>query len=133
MSDERSTGLRTATDPSNLPPPRGGRVEWDRVAGMLVGLAVGDSLGNTSESMPPSARRALHGEIRNYLPNRHAGGRLVGLPSDDTQLAFRTLEQLLEDGAVVPEHLAEKFSSAPIFGMGSTVRAFLRMFEETGD
>jgi ADP-ribosyl-[dinitrogen reductase] hydrolase len=127
------TGLRTATDPSKLAPPRGGPVDWDRVAGMLVGLAVGDSLGNTSESMVPSRRRAIHGEIRNYLPNLHAGGQCVGLPSDDTQLAFRTLEQLLEDGTLVPQRLAERFSSTRIFGMGSTVRAFLRKFEETGD
>lgn len=27
-----------------LPPP-----EWDRVEGMLLGLAIGDSLGNTSK------------------------------------------------------------------------------------
>ena len=117
--------LRSATDPSTLPAPDGGPVGWKRVAGMLVGLAVGDSLGNTSESQVPQQRRATHGEIRDYLPNWHAEGRLVGLPSDDTQLAFWTLEQLIEDGALVPERLAKRFSSGSIFGMGQTVRAFV--------
>jgi len=92
---------------------------------MLLGLAIGDSLGNTSESEVPRTRRATHGEIRDYLPNRYAAGRCVGLPSDDTQLAFWTLEQLIDDGGLVPEHLAQKFSSRPIFGIGQTVRAFV--------
>jgi ADP-ribosylglycohydrolase len=126
-------GLRAAFDPSTLPPPLGGPVDWDRVAGMLLGLAIGDSLGNTSESMFPRERARTDGEIRDYLPNRYAGGRRVGLPSDDTQLAFRTLEQLLEDGRLVPERLAGKFAADPIFGKGQTVSAFLDAFGETGD
>ncbi|MBM4419122.1 MAG: ADP-ribosylglycohydrolase family protein, partial [Chloroflexi bacterium] len=35
------------------------------------GLALGDSLGNTSEALVPGVRAALYGEIRDYLPNRH--------------------------------------------------------------
>lgn len=63
----------------------------DRIRGMLLGLAIGDALGNTSEGMLPSDRHSRYGEIRYFLPNHHAGGREVGLPSDDTQLAFWTL------------------------------------------
>jgi ADP-ribosylglycohydrolase len=59
-----------------------------RIRGMLLGLAIGDALGNTSEGMLPDERKTRCGEIRDYLPNRHADGRRVGLPSDDTQLAF---------------------------------------------
>ncbi len=51
---------------------------------MLLGLAIGDALGNTSESQAPAERRARYGEIRDYLPNGYAEGRRVGLPSDDT-------------------------------------------------
>lgn len=105
--------LKTAFDPLTLPAPTPGDVPWDRVAGMMVGLAIGDSLGNTSESMTPADRRRAHGEIRDYLPNWHTKGRRVGLPSDDTQLAFRTLEHLLEDGELIPERLADALASGP--------------------
>ena len=114
------------------PAPASACRPWDRVRGMLLGLAIGDALGNTSEGLLPSQRRERHGEIRDYLPNHHAGGRLVGLPSDDTQLAFWTLEQLIEDGELVPGNLARRFCSGRIFGLGSTVRAFLERFNEQG-
>lgn len=91
----------------------------------MLGLAIGDALGNTSESMLPTERRQQYGEIRDYLPNCHAGGRAVGLPSDDTQMAFWTLEQLIEDGGYVPANLARRLASGRIFGIGSTVREFL--------
>lgn len=118
--------LRSAVDPGTLeaPPPRI-TPAWDRVEGMLLGLAIGDGLGNTSESMTPRERHAAHGEIRDFLPNWWAGGRRVGLPSDDTQLAFWTLEHLLDAGRLDPEELAAAFASRRIFGIGSTVRAFL--------
>ena len=47
----------------------------DRARGMLVGLAIGDALGNTTESLNANDRRRSHGEIRDYLPNSCAGGR----------------------------------------------------------
>src|SRR5262245_4549373 len=82
----------------------------DRVEGMLLGLAIGDALGNTSEGQLPGQRRQKYGEIRHYMPNRYAENRAVGLPSDDSQMAFWTLECLLEKERIVPEHLAEAFS-----------------------
>jgi ADP-ribosyl-[dinitrogen reductase] hydrolase len=57
----------------------------DRIRGMLYGIAIGDSLGNTTEGQTPSGRCARYGEIRGYLPNRHLGGHAGGTPSDDTQ------------------------------------------------
>lgn len=59
-----------------------------RIEGMMLGLAIGDALGNTSESLLPADRRARYGHITDYLPNRHAGGARIGLPSDDTHLHF---------------------------------------------
>jgi ADP-ribosylglycohydrolase len=106
--------------PAPLPP----ELSFSRVEGMLIGLAVGDALGNTTEGMLPAERRTVHGEIRGYLPNRHAGWRSVGLPSDDSQLALWTLEQLVEDGRLDPARLAEIFASREIFGIGSAMREF---------
>lgn len=97
----------------------------DRVRGMMLGLAIGDSLGNTSEGLVPAARRALHGEIRDYLANRYTGNRRVGLPSDDTQLAAWLLEHLNVHGCVEPTALAQLYASRQIFGMGVTTRRFV--------
>jgi len=107
--------------PGPMPPG----FDFGRVEGMLLGLAIGDALGNTSEGMLPSQRAAYHGEIRDYLPNRYAAGRRVGLPSDDSQLAFWTLEQLIADRGFDPENLAVRFSQGQIFGIGQSVREFL--------
>jgi hypothetical protein len=52
-------------------------------------------------------------------------GARVGLPSDDTQLAFWTLEQLLQDGSLEPERLAHRFARGNIRGIGQTVLKFL--------
>jgi ADP-ribosylglycohydrolase len=99
--------------------------DFDRVEGMLLGLAIGDALGNTTESDRPAARRSAHGEVRDYLPNPVLGGRPVGLPSDDTQLAFWTLERLIADAGLVPERVARRFCSQHVYGLGSAVREFL--------
>jgi ADP-ribosyl-[dinitrogen reductase] hydrolase len=107
-------------------PHKGHSVSPDRVRGMMLGLAIGDALGNTSEGMNPAERRGRHGEIRDYRPNGYAEGRRVGLPSDDTQLAFWTIEHLLDnDGQLSPDMLAESFARRRIFGIGNTVRQFL--------
>lgn len=120
LIDIRRSGLFD-TPPPTLPPD----LDFDRVEGMMLGLAVGDSLGNTTEGLLPASRRLHHGEVRDFLPNEHAGKRHLGLPSDDTQLAFWTLDQLLEDGHLEPEHLGTRFSRQRIFGIGATVREFL--------
>ena len=102
-----------------------GQVHWERVRGMMLGLAMGDALGNTTEGLLPGRRRQRHGEIREYLPNPHAGNRSVGLPSDDSQLAFWTLEHLVEYGTLIPDRLAETFASRQIFGIGNAVGQFV--------
>jgi ADP-ribosyl-[dinitrogen reductase] hydrolase len=111
----------------------GGAVLTSRIRGMLLGLAIGDALGNTSEGMLPDERKSRYGEIRDYLPNRHAGGRRVGLPSDDTQLAFWTLEHLLEHRRIDPNTLADLFCSERIFGIGQTIHSFVGRWRETHD
>jgi ADP-ribosyl-[dinitrogen reductase] hydrolase len=107
------------------PPELPAEGRWDRVEGMLLGLAIGDSLGNTTEGLMPDERADRYGVIRDYLPHPYADGRPVGLPSDDSQLAFWMLEQLIQDDGLVPEHLAQAFCYRRIFGIGNTVAQFL--------
>jgi ADP-ribosyl-[dinitrogen reductase] hydrolase len=112
------------TSPAALLPD----LPWDRVEGMLLGLAIGDSLGNTTEGQFLDERSDDYGEIRAYLPQPFAEGRPVGLPSDDTQLAFWTLEQLIEDRGLVPDHLARRFCRQRIYGIGNTVSEFVHNY-----
>ncbi len=111
------------------PPPMPPGLSNDRINGMLFGLAVGDALGNTTESLLPADRRQYYGIISDYLPH-HRFGDARGYPSDDSQLAFWTLEQLLEDNGYVPDHVARRFCSQPIEGIGSTVSAFIRNYRD---
>jgi ADP-ribosyl-[dinitrogen reductase] hydrolase len=104
------------------PPPLPADLDYSRVEGMMLGLAVGDALGNTSESQNPDERERTHGEIRDYLPNRHAGDLPYGLPSDDSQLAFWTLESLLARGGLDPEDLLQRFAGERIYGIGRAMR-----------
>ena len=82
----------------------------------------------THRRASPQPNDAGRWELRDYLPNRHADCHPVGLPSDDTQLAFWTLEQMLEDGGFVPENVAARFCSEPIFGIGQAVSDFIRIY-----
>lgn len=108
--------------------------DWDfeRIEGMLLGLAIGDALGNTTESQLPHLRAQSYGEIRDYLPNQYAQMRNVGLPSDDSQMAFWTLEQLIADGGLVPDHLAAKFTKYQIYGIGSAVKDYIHAYKDLG-
>lgn len=122
-----------ATVPPLPPAPPRDAATRDRLRGMILGLAVGDALGNTSEGQIPDDRRLSRGEVRDYLPNRHAENRRVGLPSDDTQMAAWTLESLLQPGttggrSLDLDDLAATFASRPLFGMGGTVLRFLRAY-----
>lgn len=105
--------------------PKPSTFDFDKVEGMLLGIAVGDALGVTTEGMLPDERRSRYGEIRDYIPNRYVN-EARGFPSDDTQLSFWTLEQLIKDRGFVPENVAARFARGErIFGIGSTVREFL--------
>ena len=103
--------------------------DFKRFEGMMLGLAIGDALGNTTEGSLPKNRRERHGEIRDYLPNHYAKGQHIGLPSDDTQLSFWTLEQIIKDNGFNPENLANRFTKDRILGIGATVRKFLHNFK----
>lgn len=114
--------VRLGSTFSEMPRELPAGFDFGRIEGMMLGLAIGDALGNTTESCRPSERYSAHGEIRDYLNGR-------GYPSDDSQLAFWTLEQLIADRGFVPERVASRFSKGHIFGIGRTVRQFLAAFK----
>lgn len=101
----------------------------DRIEGMLLGLAIGDALGNTSEGLTPGERQGTFGEIRNYLPNWYSDMHTVGLPSDDSQMTFWTLDELIAARGLVPDRLAKRFSEEEIFGIGQTVSQFVAAYK----
>lgn len=112
-----------------FPGPKPDGFDFERIEGMMLGLAIGDALGNTTEGSLPLDRKNKHGEIRDYLPNRYANNLSVGLPTDDTQLAFWTLEQLIIDRGFNPENVSNRFCQDRIFGIGSTVWKFINNFK----
>jgi ADP-ribosylglycohydrolase len=108
------------------PEPKVSRVEAaDKVVNMLLGVAIGDSLGYPVEHLIPEERLKRYGLITSYISGR-------ALPSDDTQLTFDTVKVILEHGRIVPWELARIFASHRISGMGKTVREFLRNYRERG-
>src|SRR3954454_23969296 len=67
-----------------------GAISEDRIAGMLLGTAVGDALGLPREGLSPGrARRMFGSEVRHRL----FFGR--GMTSDDTEHACMTAQALL--------------------------------------
>ncbi len=102
-----------------------GGIDFDRVEGMMLGLAIGDALGRPTEGQSPAQRAAEHGEVRDYLPTRHSDFLPLGMPSDDSQLAFWTLEHLIESGRLRPDRLAKRFSTETIYGIGQSMLRFV--------
>ena len=100
------------------PAPLPDGFDFDKVEGMMLGLAIGDALGVTTEGRLPHRRRETYGTIRDYVPNKYVDVP-IGFPSDDSQMAFWTLEQMLADGGFVPENVADCFCRRRIFGIGA--------------
>lgn len=116
---------------SKMPNPLPASCRYEKVEGMLLGIAIGDALGATSEGLKPSDRRKLYGEIRDYQADRRPGNsRPAGLGTDDTQESFWTLEQLLDDRGLIPDSLAHKFCARRIWGAGGSVKEFIRNFKD---
>lgn len=90
---------------------------WDKVEGMLLGIAVGDALGLPTEGFRRWQHRSRYPIPLDYLPGRNG-------PSDDSEMSFRTVEAMLHDGGFNPEHVAHIFAEEHIHGSGGLVRKF---------
>jgi ADP-ribosylglycohydrolase len=106
-----------------LPAPAQGQFAWDRVKGMLWGVAIGDALGFPSEARLPEQRRREFGEVVGF------DGR-GPTPSDDTQLTLRVLAHVLQHQPMNPQLLASQLATGRIRGLGKTVKAFLKARHE---
>lgn len=126
LFERREIDLARGSLLDETPSPAPGPAAWARYEGMMWGLAIGDALGGPTEGLPPASRAAEYGELRDYLPSVHAGGRAVGIPSDDSQLAFWTLDELAISGRFRPDRVARRFAAGTLYGVGRTVRGSLR-------
>lgn len=127
LADAGHLKLRWHPRLEQAPPPLPPDLDLaDKVEGMMLGLAIGDALGNTSESINPADRLRHFGRIEHYLPNRFACGRRIGVPSDDSQLAFRTLAHLVRHGRLDPPLLGDALADGPIYGVGQSTSQWLQ-------
>ena len=97
----------------------------ERIQGMLVGIAVGDSLGHSTEwKFDPELRHQKFGTIVDHVPDGE--GRL-GRISDDTQMSFWTVERLLARGQFDFDDLVSCFVNRrnKIVGRGRNTAAAL--------
>jgi ADP-ribosylglycohydrolase len=96
-----------------------------RIEGLLLGVAVGDALGHSTEwQYDPERRHREHGTILDHVGSFYSrSGRI----SDDTQLTFWTVERLLARGGFDFHELAACFVDRrrQIVGIGKNVSAAL--------
>jgi ADP-ribosylglycohydrolase len=126
LDDFYDKGRINLENPKNLrvPEPIPDDISWDKVEGMLLGLAIGDSLGNTLDRQTFQVKQEMYGWIDDYLPNRRFKNEARGFPSDDTQMAFWLLEHLNDNGRLNPEALADIYASRQIFVTGKCIHDF---------
>jgi ADP-ribosylglycohydrolase len=79
---------------------------WDRVAGCLHGLLIGDALGCPVEGWSPDQIQAEFGRLDRMVELRGRNWRPRGLHSDDGQQALAVLDAICRD----PEHPERPFA-----------------------
>lgn len=83
----------------------------DRFTGCLLGVAVGDALGQPVEAFPPERLRREFGEVREFMP----GDPRLPIPlgagqwTDDTQMTLDIARSIVRCGRVDPEDIAQEF------------------------
>jgi ADP-ribosyl-[dinitrogen reductase] hydrolase len=130
LIDQRIIRLRKSPLLFQSPSKLSTNFNFDKVEGMLLGAAIGDSLGATSEGLSANERKSKFGEIRDYIPGERSKYLPIGVPTDDTQLTFWTLKQLIIDNGLIPDNLAKRFCKHHINGIGSTVKRFIGNYKD---
>jgi ADP-ribosylglycohydrolase len=102
---ERGAGVRSGAPSASV-------LAADRLAGCILGQALGDALGFVVEAQPPEAARVY---VDEYLRPRRAAERShpqfpFGQYSDDTQLARELLRSFRDRGGWDPAAFAERLS-----------------------
>lgn len=104
--------------------------QHQRIEGMLLGVAVGDALGHSTEwKYDSEMRHRQFGIILDHVaPPNSTAGRI----SDDTQLTFWTVERLLRLGRFDFDDLAQCFAErrSKIVGFGKNTVASLQRHSE---
>jgi ADP-ribosylglycohydrolase len=83
----------------------------DRFIGCLLGVSVGDALGQPVEAFPPERLRREFGEVRDFMP----GDPRLPIPlgagqwTDDTQMTLDIARSIVRCGRVEPEDIASEF------------------------
>lgn len=72
-------------------------VIWDRIAGSLHGLLVGDALGGPVEGWTPDQIEAEYGRLEEMVEGTGRNWRPLGLHSDDGQQALAVLDAICAD------------------------------------
>ncbi len=77
----------------------------------MLGVAVGDALGQPIEAFPPERLKAEYGEIRDFMDGdpRLPMPLKAGRWTDDTQMTLDILRSLLRCGRVDPADIAREF------------------------
>lgn len=102
-----------------------GLIRDERIEGMLMGVAVGDSLGHSTEwKYDPASRHQRFGTIADHLTD---SDMRAGRISDDSQMTMWTVERLLRCGRFDFEDLVGCFVNrqSMIVGMGRNTAASL--------
>lgn len=90
---------------------RGHEMEEERFTGCLLGVAVGDALGQPVEAYPPERIVKDFGEVRDFM----AGDPRLPMPlqagqwTDDTQMTLDITRSILRCGKVDPADIAREF------------------------
>ncbi len=97
----------------------------NKVRGTLIGGAVGDALGRAVESINPG-----NYWIEKYEKWHGWKSGVIGTITDDTQMTMWLTESIIENKGLNPEHLAIKFTTQRIRGIGIATKEFVANFTD---